>query len=235
MHANTHPGFTAPQFQLISDWIRAQPQPYAELQLASPLNDEAATNELLQALDIQPDLGGEEISKLAVAVARILLRDVAASLPQWSTMRDEVLIVARDNAWVQDVLRPLGIIPAELFEINWADSGPGFSWPESYHACPVPGLDIIVVTASVDSPDMYGFTDWALGWFHCSENTVEASGHIIRAWWQYQVDSWDQQPWCYLFGTGLVSAGVAEDWRDGVWTEDADEDDSEADDLGELG
>jgi len=100
------------------------------------LNDESATNELLQALDIQPDLGGEEISKLAVAVARILLRDVAASLPQWSTMRDEVLIVARDNAWVQDVLRPLGIIPAELFEINWAGSGPGFSWPEC--TMPVP-------------------------------------------------------------------------------------------------
>ena len=161
MHANTqvlpHPSFSSS----VTGFAR-------NLKLTrdcnSPcLNDESATNELLQALGIQPDLGGEEISKLVVAVARILFRDVAASLPQWSTMRDEVLIVARDNAWVQDVLRPLGIIPAELFEINWAGSGAGFSWPACYHACPVPSLDVIVVNASMDSPDMYGFTDWALG------------------------------------------------------------------------
>jgi len=57
MRANTHYSFTGPRFQLISDWVRSQHRLYTGLEVASPLNDEAATNELLQALSIQLDLG----------------------------------------------------------------------------------------------------------------------------------------------------------------------------------
>lgn len=40
--------------------------------------------------------------------------------------------------------------------INWADSGPGYSWPESYYVTYLPGLEKYIVTASLDSPDVWG-------------------------------------------------------------------------------
>jgi len=40
--------------------------------------------------------------------------------------------------------------PYYLLTINWADSGPGFSWPVAYNAIYVPGFDRTVVTASGD-------------------------------------------------------------------------------------
>jgi hypothetical protein len=49
----------------------------------------------------------------------------------------------------------LAFNPQLVCTINWADSGPGFSWPESYHVTYLPGFDKFVITASTDGL-MYG-------------------------------------------------------------------------------
>jgi len=43
-----------------------------------------------------------------------------------------------------------------LFQINWADSGPGLSWPADYNLVWVPSFARFVLTYSADSPDAFG-------------------------------------------------------------------------------
>ena len=79
---------------------------------------------------------GEEpghYSLLDAAVAFIVLERAEAYLPQWASVReDEGVILARkyrDRELVPE--RKVILQPRNLFTINWADSGPGFSWPVS--------------------------------------------------------------------------------------------------------
>jgi hypothetical protein len=48
-------------------------------------------------------------------------------------------------------------------QINWADSGPGLSWPADYNLVWLPTYDRFVLTYSADSPDAFGYCDFALG------------------------------------------------------------------------
>jgi hypothetical protein len=66
-----------------------------------------------------------------------------------------------------------------LLCINWADSGPGFSWPEAYHITRIPGFDQHIVTASRDSPDAWGCTDHAIGFCDANVPFKEAASEII--------------------------------------------------------
>ncbi len=221
MHAKQ--GFTDQQVQILTDWIHSRNKPSEHLNLPLSSTGGIDIDAVLQAQGI--DTETEAVSGLDVVVARILLRDITYKLPQWAVGYENGEIqFGRDNEWRKDVLRPLGIIPSELFEINWADSGPGFSWPEAYHACPVPGFDITVVTASVDSTDAHGYTEFALGWFNAGDEVAVESGKIIRDWWSFQYNSWDQCSWAYLFSDGVIAEDEALSWRGTVWTENTDED-----------
>ena len=71
-------------------------------------------------------------SRLEVAVAQILLSRIQDSLPQWSAMRDDELVVNRKEHKRHKDAR-LNFTPKLICTINWADSGPGFSWPEAYY------------------------------------------------------------------------------------------------------
>ena len=115
---------------------------------------------------------------------------------------------------------PTFLLPQFLFQINWADSGPGFSWPESYHACYVPTFGCYVVTASADSKDAYGYEDIALGWF--AEDVPVKSGArdtIIRRWKSYL--DFDHPGWCDFLRAGRVTEAEAYEWKASIWEADA--------------
>jgi hypothetical protein len=115
-------------------------------------------------------------------------------------------------------------MPRFLFEINWGDSGPGFSWPEAYHLAWLPGFDRYLVTASQDSPDRYGYTDVAIGHFPADQDLMEGVEQVIVGNWQHWAEEGYQHRWAYLFGTGEVDAETAEAWADEVWDPESDDD-----------
>jgi len=115
------------------------------------------------------------------------------------------------------------LLPRFLFHINWADSGPGYSWPDSYLCAWLPGFERWVVTASQDNPEAHGYTEEAIGQFGAARTVRDGAARVILNWWRWQVATWQQWRWAYLFGTGEVDAATATAWADRVWDRESGE------------
>ena len=143
-----------------------------------------------KALDAFLAMSASDISgrtPVAHAVARLVLSDVHSHLPQCGVISPEgrvALTRAKFPTRRQDVV----LLPQFLFMINWADSAPGISWPETYYATCLPIIDRCIVTASQDCPDMWGVTDLAIGSFDAGSDLLAGSGEVIAAWWAIQRD-----------------------------------------------
>ena len=124
--------------------------------------------------------------------------------------------------------RKVELLPQHLFTINWADSGPGVCWPVAYLATYVPGFDRTIVTASADTPEMYGACDFALGAFGPERSIVQGSREAITADWTKQRDKYEQGRLENLFDTGLIDPAEAVAWADKVWS-DRHQEDEESD------
>ena len=74
------------------------------------------------------------------AIARICLESAQRSLPQWAMVRDGKVTLGRRRQ--RTARRARKLRPVHLFTINWADSGPGFSWPEAYHVTCLPNTTL---------------------------------------------------------------------------------------------
>jgi hypothetical protein len=159
-----------------------------------------------------------ECSRLAAAIGQVLLHSVQHRLPQWSVTDGDRVVFARRYRR-RPAGQALAFVAQHLFTINWADSGPGFSWPEAYHLVYVPGYQRQVITASQDGDDAWGCTDQAIGYFGGGGERLARAGAVIRAYWQRRRSECDCcWPWAYLFDEGLVSKKLAEHWRNRVWT-----------------
>jgi hypothetical protein len=166
--------------------------------------------------------------RIDAAVAFIVLERAEQRLPQWSAVRDDELILARDyrdDAKIPN--RKVVLQPRHLFTINWADSGPGFSWPTAYYLTWLPHYDRHVVTASADCPDAFGYCDFALGAFAIKTPIKEGARKIICADWSKQNKACEQPRWAYLFSTELITNQEAEAWAERVWPSERDEEDAD--------
>jgi hypothetical protein len=121
--------------------------------------------------------------------------------------------------------------PRHICTVNWADSGPGFSWPEAYHLTYLPGFDKFVVTASRDGPDAWGCSDHAIGVADGGLDPVEAAKEVVIGQWRYQFDNWEQSRWAYLLGEGLIDKATASCWADEVWATEPNEENAEGEDA----
>ena len=185
-------------------------------------------DESVQGIAPLPNIYGIENLMLENAVARICLEPVAPELPQWASIRDGEVTLGRARRRRTALRSHRPRQPKYLFTINWADSGPGFSWPEKYFVARIPGYEVCIVTGSADCPDAHGYSDFALGWYLGGVSDVDKAGECIRDWWTTQ-RGWGQNRWAYLFGTGAVGAATAKRWADEVWGRDEDADDEEED------
>jgi hypothetical protein len=160
-------------------------------------------------------------SPLQIAVARVLLNPIQASLPQWAAVREsgEVLLNRKEIQRHPQAVR-LTLEPQLVCCINWADSGPGYSWPESYHVTYIPGLEKFIVTASRDGADAFGCADHALGWGSAAEGELLVAKRIIQGFWEHQRNEWDQERWAYLFDEGLINETTANSWAEEIWPQD---------------
>ena len=189
--------------------------------------------EALKDLDIYSEQNGIYVHRarysdsfeLQNAVARIALKRVQNNLPVWacSDLEGEITVA---RVYEDHPGQEIELLPQYLFMINWADSGPGFSWPEAYHLVWFPEFDRYVVTASQDSPDCYGFEDIAIGFAPFDHDRKELSRKIICNWWE-ESRSNDQEPWECLFGSGFITVDEAYSWREDVWNPVVLDDDDE--------
>lgn len=160
-------------------------------------------------------------SPMQIAVARVLLNPIQASLPQWAAVREsgEVLLNRKEIQRHPQAVR-LTLEPQLVCCINWADSGPGYSWPESYHVTYIPGLEKFIVTSSRDGADAFGCADHALGWGSAAEGELLVAKRIIQGFWEHQRNEWDQERWAYLFDEGLIDSATADAWAEEIWPQD---------------
>lgn len=162
---------------------------------------------------------------LCNAVAKIALHAVQDTLPQVGIIQDGEMHLGRQRFEINR--KPLVLFPRHLFMINWADTAPGISWPESYHVVFFPVAGRYVVTASQDSTDAWGFTEIAIGHFEVSTTLLEGCRRLITQWWRHQFKSCDQQRWAYVWREGTVSVEEANAWADSVWTLENESDEEE--------
>jgi hypothetical protein len=85
----------------------------------------------------------------------------------------------------------------------------------------LPGFDVLVVTASQPSTDVYAYHDQAIGWFPASSDVGTGIKAVIVDWWQAQACCL-QERWEELTGVGLIN-GDAERWADEVWVEEEEQ------------
>ena len=166
------------------------------------------------------------VSALANAVARICLAGVQDRLPQWALIDSNGHeLLGRQEFGHEPRLEALE--PEPLLCINWADSAPGFSWPEEYRVTYVPGFDRYVVTASVDSPDAYGVTDFAIGFLGREVDYDAGCRQAVQTWWQGR-QILGGSPWEYVFDEGQIDELTALRLRHAVWPDETEDPDSPA-------
>ncbi len=153
---------------------------------------------------------------LADAVARICLNAIQSRLPGWIGVTSRGALVGERTP---EPARPASVValPRLLLAIDWAESGPGFSWPEAYYATYVPQFQRHVVTASVDCAETWGATDFAIGVVPEGAELLRGCGAVLRAWWRHQRSLGDQPPWASVLDTGLVDRPTARAWRIRTW------------------
>ena len=203
--------FTPEEHRILSNWLEIEPDAEGTL---PPIED------ALRRLGFEDD-PGLPYSNVHAAVAFIVLEPVEKRLPQWSIVdeNDEIQF-ARDYRPKELIpARRAAMLPQYLFTLNWADSGPGFSWPGAYYTTWVPLYERFVVTYSADTPEVWGYADIAIGQFDAKEGLKDGSQRIIIEDWRMQRDECSQERWGYLFGTGLVDEAEAKAWADEVWGE----------------
>jgi hypothetical protein len=183
----------------------------------------------------------EAYTRLDAWVGAFAVRDIQERLPNTGICRDDGVILTRPIVKNRRSKRVASAVRF-LFQINWADSAPGFSWPADYHLIWLPEFERWVLTYSADSPDAMGYCDFALGAFGADDDWREAVREILVADWRFQFNEWNQSPWAYVWRPGLVSEEEAMAWRRLAWNghedladDQDDEEVEEADDEDEEG
>jgi hypothetical protein len=208
--------FTKEEHVIIADWLGVEPKCDG-----SKLPSVWAA---LETLGFEGHASG--YSEDAAAVASIVLERIQGTLPQWASVKlreneyEETVITLAREVKARHALRTIELIPQYLLTINWADSGPGFSWPVDYNVAWVPIYDEYVVTQSADSPDAFGYCDFAIGHFPKTGDFVTAAANEIKGDWEWQRDQFCQDRWAYLFGSGLIDEATSLRLREEVWDDE---------------
>ena len=173
-------------------------------------------NTYCENIYISPDATPPEID---IAVARVILKSIQNTLPQWASVsadyevslnRDEIKRIPQSRH-----KRELNLSPKLICCINWADSGPGFSWPEAYHITYIPDYKKYIVTSSRDGDDVYGCADHAIGWGELIEGELEVAKRCVQNHWSSL--NWEQERWAYVFDEGIINSKTATEWANEIW------------------
>ena len=73
----------------------------------------------------------------------------------------------------------------------------------------------VVITASADGTDAYGFTDFAIGHLDESQGLLDGAREVVTRHWSLRAKD-GQTRWQHLFMEGVVSETMASSWADAV-------------------
>ena len=107
--------FTADEHLVLCDWFGVNYPP-----------SERWIEDILDEWNIPRDIC--HYKRTDAAVARILLERIQDRLPNWAGLAGGRFVMARPF-FDRRARRKVELWPHYLLTINWADSGPGFSWP----------------------------------------------------------------------------------------------------------
>ena len=172
-----------------------------------------------QGIVCRPGSRGQDcrFEALNNAVARIALAPLRKSLPVWGTYGDGKVYHTRQEEHASALpLRGFRSEPVLALTINWANSGPGYSWPESYYVAWIPYYERYVVTASLDSPLDEGYLDFAIGWLPDKATVEEDLKDVILSRWTNL--SPYVQGWAECWNEGIVDDPWA--WRSELWSDE---------------
>jgi hypothetical protein len=172
-----------------------------------------------QGIVCRPGSRGEDCPFEAIrnAVARIALAPIRKSLPVWGTCGNgEVYHTRQEENTGKLPLRGFHSEPVLALTINWATSGPGYSWPEAYYVSWIPYYERYVVTASLDSPLDEGYLDFTIGWLPDKATVEEDLKAVIQARWADL--SLTGRPWEECWNEGIVEDPWA--WRSELWPDE---------------
>lgn len=181
---------------------------------------------LLRKFLRSPFIRADDDFSLSSKVARICLATVQDRLPEWISISNTGVAISGRKP-IPKTRRKVSGLTQHLFTLNWADSGPGYSWPEDYSVTFLPEFERFVVTAAQDSPDIWGVTELAIGHFVSNITLREGSRNVITNWWTELLRGCDQPRWAYLFNEGLIDEVTANAWADLVWEVHEEESDDE--------
>jgi hypothetical protein len=188
---------------------------------------DARLDEIFETLGIPEESSPERI---AVAVAQIILNPIQHTLPNFAICNADHSVTLCRTPHNRHKDARLNFHPQQVCTINWADSGPGYSWPEAYHVTYLPGFNKYIVTASRDGTDVWGCVDHAIGIVDGGVTPIAAAKVSILDYWGKQVYDWNQDRWAYLFDEGLIDIATANTWADEVWQVELLEEDEECQD-----
>jgi len=108
--------FTADEHLVLCDWFGVEHR-----------SSERCVRDILDEWNIPQEIYGYR--RTSAAVAQFLLERIQDRLPQWvGPTRGARPLLDRGSH------RNVEFWPRHLLTLNWADSGPGFSWPVAYNA-----------------------------------------------------------------------------------------------------
>lgn len=216
MSADTVELFTKDEHAIVASWLRVTPECEAE-NLPTPYD-------ALENLGFVERANGYQEED--AAVASIVLERIQGRLPQWAAVRlaeyddEETTVTVAREIRHSRVDRVVALVPHHLLSINWADTGPGYSWPVVYHATWIPVYDRYVVTLSADCAEAFGYCDFAIGSFPETKTLAYEASQSIMAEWEWLRAAFNLSRWAYVIDPGLIGQDAADRLAKKVWPQE---------------
>ena len=145
-----------------------------------------------------------------ILIAECLLQSSKARLPSFIDDQGESFQHPRQELNTNLLQRLL--YPQHLLTINWGGVFPCNEWIEKYHCFSISEKNIIIVTGSLDSPEMYGYCDFTIGAFVAEteqDKNLRCAGALLFSEWSDLKHSYNQSRWTEVVQPGLISEEMA--------------------------
>ena len=147
----------------------------------------------------------------APVIASALLNPSKSRLPE-TIVDDENGVQGtrkNQNILLDSVVKPL---PRHILTINWGGSFFANTWLQKYYLFSVPELNMACVTGSVDSTEMYGYSDFLLGAFGNLAGDLDLKlncGSVIIEEWRSLLLEFNQGKWTEVEEEGILNDDMA--------------------------
>lgn len=157
------------------------------------------------------ELEDKDHSPESILIAECLLQSSKAKRP--FTLIDDGNCFYNSRKNINDYFSsPVLFFPQHLLTINWGGSFYANQWIQKYHSFYVREKEAIIVTASLDSEDMYGYCDFVIDIHKSSDcqstNMRNIGASIVREWANLHYQ-YNQSCWSDIVDSGVISEEMA--------------------------